>query len=288
MVEFGEKLKKVREEQGLTQQSLAERLYVTRQAVSRWECGARYPDLLTAKKIATILNVSLDELLSGEELKQNIEREPVLAKPIENIIQTVLYAVATIVYFLLCVFSVYALLNPNVALANTPAGESALRIGDVIRIAHFIAAVTGCVLSVKNKLTAKAVGCIMCVPYAMTAISFVATYIDMQMKDNGYIGLSGWLADFTVPLLFVICILAFFGLKDQRVPMGIIIGISILTIAYLTYFYKNKFIYFTDLGFVITTIHMTGKIGMAALLGYQAFVWNKKRKIACKISTHMG
>ena len=72
MVEFGEKLKQIREEKGLTQQSLAEKLYVTRQAVSRWECGARYPDLLTAKKIATILNTSLDELLSGEELKENI------------------------------------------------------------------------------------------------------------------------------------------------------------------------------------------------------------------------
>lgn len=138
MVEFGEKLKKVKEEQGLTQQSLAERLYVTRQAVSRWECGARYPDLLTAKKIATILNVSLDELLSGEELKQNIEKEPVLAKPIENIVQTVLYAVAMIVYFLLCVFSIYALMNSNEALANTPAGKNTLQIGDVIRIVYFI------------------------------------------------------------------------------------------------------------------------------------------------------
>lgn len=65
MVEFGEKIKHIREEKGMTQQTLAEKLYVTRQAVSRWECGARYPDLLTAKKIAKILNVSLDELLGA-------------------------------------------------------------------------------------------------------------------------------------------------------------------------------------------------------------------------------
>lgn len=39
MVEFGEKLKQIREEKGMTQQTLAEKLYVTRQAVSRWECG---------------------------------------------------------------------------------------------------------------------------------------------------------------------------------------------------------------------------------------------------------
>ena len=40
MVEFGEQLRKAREAKGMTQQTLAEHLYVTRQAVSRWECGA--------------------------------------------------------------------------------------------------------------------------------------------------------------------------------------------------------------------------------------------------------
>ena len=63
MVEFGEQLRRAREEKGMTQQSLAEQLYVTRQAVSRWECGDRYPDLLTTKKISQILEVSLDDLL---------------------------------------------------------------------------------------------------------------------------------------------------------------------------------------------------------------------------------
>ncbi|MFR1374365.1 MAG: helix-turn-helix transcriptional regulator [Eisenbergiella massiliensis] len=53
MVEFGEKVKKLREEKGMTQQTMADQLYVTRQAVSRWECGARFPDLLTAKKNCT-------------------------------------------------------------------------------------------------------------------------------------------------------------------------------------------------------------------------------------------
>ena len=37
MVEFGEKVKKLREEKGMTQQTMADQLYVTRQAVSRWE-----------------------------------------------------------------------------------------------------------------------------------------------------------------------------------------------------------------------------------------------------------
>lgn len=108
-MEFGEKVKQIREEHGMTQQTLAEKLYVTRQAVSRWECGARHPDLLTAKKIARILDVSLDELLSGEALRENIEREPVLEKPVENIVQTALYAGAAVIYLLLCLFSLYEL-----------------------------------------------------------------------------------------------------------------------------------------------------------------------------------
>lgn len=39
MAEFGEQLRKAREAKEITQQTLAEKLYVTRQAVSRWECG---------------------------------------------------------------------------------------------------------------------------------------------------------------------------------------------------------------------------------------------------------
>ena len=59
LAEFGENLKRVREQKGLTQQTLADNLYVTRQAVSRWEGGSRYPDLMTAKKMAQFLEVRM-------------------------------------------------------------------------------------------------------------------------------------------------------------------------------------------------------------------------------------
>lgn len=92
MVEFGEQLRTAREKKGMTQQSLAEQLYVTRQAVSRWECGDRYPDLLTTKKISLILDVSLDELLSENEMEKVVERNPVIEKPLANNIMIALYA----------------------------------------------------------------------------------------------------------------------------------------------------------------------------------------------------
>lgn len=53
MAEFGEQLKKAREELGMTQQSLADKVYVTRQTISRWESGARYPDVLTIGEMGT-------------------------------------------------------------------------------------------------------------------------------------------------------------------------------------------------------------------------------------------
>lgn len=283
MVEFGEKVKQIREERGMTQQTLAEKLYVTRQAVSRWERGARYPELLTAKKIARILDVSLDELLSGEELKENIEKEPILMRPIENIVQTILYTIAVIIYLLLCICSVYAFLNPNKALIGTPAGKITLITisSDATRAIHLIVTAIGLFFSVKNKLTAKITGYIMCTPYVLSSLSFLATYVDMRINNNGYMDVFGWITDFAIPLIFAVSILLFFVLKERRIPVGMIMGIYLITVGYLLWGYKNRFMRFTDLGFVVTTAHLIGKICMSALLGYQAYVLDKKRRVAC-------
>ena len=63
---FGNNIKKLREEKNLTQQQLADKLYVSRQTICRWENGSRCPDLITAKKLALELKVSMDELISDE------------------------------------------------------------------------------------------------------------------------------------------------------------------------------------------------------------------------------
>ena len=281
--EFGEKLKKVREERGLTQQTLAEKLYVTRQAVSRWECGARYPDLLTAKKIATILDVSLDELVSGEKLTENIEREPVLARPVENIVQTMLYTVAAIVYLLLCVFSLYSYIRPNEALANTPAGQitPVIICEDMMRLVHFLAVATGVILSARNRLNARLTGIIMCVPYALAAVSFLVTFADMQIKKNGYMDFSGWVEEFVIPLCMTVYIILFFVQRERRIPFIGIPVICVLTVSYLAEVYTDRLARTTDLGFVVMTVHMVGKVGMACLLMYQGYVWYRKKKVAC-------
>ena len=67
---LGDNIKRLREEHSLTQQQLADKLYVSRQTVCRWENGSRCPDLIMAKKLAAELGVSLDELISDEDLKE--------------------------------------------------------------------------------------------------------------------------------------------------------------------------------------------------------------------------
>ena len=60
-------LPRLRRERGLTQEELARRLYITRQAVSRWECGETSPGIDMIKLIARELNVPITELLDMPE-----------------------------------------------------------------------------------------------------------------------------------------------------------------------------------------------------------------------------
>jgi len=67
-MEFNDKLQQLRKEQGLTQEQLAEELYVSRSAISKWESGRGYPSFDSLKAISMLFSVSVDDLLSGEEL----------------------------------------------------------------------------------------------------------------------------------------------------------------------------------------------------------------------------
>ena len=61
---WNENIKIQREKNSLTQQQLADRLYVSRQTVCRWESGSRCPDLAMTKRIAQVFGITMDELLS--------------------------------------------------------------------------------------------------------------------------------------------------------------------------------------------------------------------------------
>ena len=67
-MEFNEKLQELRKQKGLTQEELAEALFVSRTAVSKWESGRGYPNIDSLKAISKFFGVTIDELLSGDEL----------------------------------------------------------------------------------------------------------------------------------------------------------------------------------------------------------------------------
>ncbi len=77
MMEFNEKLQQLRKSRGLTQEELAEALFVSRAAVSKWESGRGYPSIDSLKDISVFFSVTVDELLSSEKLLSIAEKENV-------------------------------------------------------------------------------------------------------------------------------------------------------------------------------------------------------------------
>lgn len=74
-MEFHEKLQELRKSRGLTQEELAEALFVSRTAISKWESGRGYPSIDSLKEISRYFSVSIDVLLSGDQLIMIAEKE---------------------------------------------------------------------------------------------------------------------------------------------------------------------------------------------------------------------
>ncbi len=78
-MEISAQIKKYRTGLGLSQEELAERVYVTRQSVSNWETGKTYPDLQSLLRMSDLFHVSLDQLIKGdvETMKKEIDQAEV-------------------------------------------------------------------------------------------------------------------------------------------------------------------------------------------------------------------
>ena len=103
-MELCEKLQELRKSRGLTQEELAEALYVSRTAVSKWESGRGYPSIDSLKGLASYFSVTIDELLSAEKLITLAEKEN------RSNIRTVLnllFGMADLLSFVLIVLPLY-------------------------------------------------------------------------------------------------------------------------------------------------------------------------------------
>ena len=65
-MEVGAQIKKYRSNMGISQEELAEKVYVSRQTVSNWETGKNYPDIHSVLLLSSVFNVSLDQLMKGD------------------------------------------------------------------------------------------------------------------------------------------------------------------------------------------------------------------------------
>lgn len=72
---FSEKLQLLRKNKGLTQEELAEKLSVSRQAVAKWESGQAYPDVYNLVQISDLMNVSVDYLVRDQDCAVRVGAE---------------------------------------------------------------------------------------------------------------------------------------------------------------------------------------------------------------------
>lgn len=79
-MEIGKQIKKFRTEMELSQEGLAERIFVSRQTISNWENNKNYPDLKSLLLLGSLFGVSLDILIKGdiEEMKEKIKTEDIV------------------------------------------------------------------------------------------------------------------------------------------------------------------------------------------------------------------
>ena len=91
---FSEKLQLLRKNKGLTQEELAEKTGVSRQAVAKWEAGQVYPDIFNLIQISNLLNVSVDYLVKDQDCtvrpaaKQDSDLEELIAFRLEANVHT--------------------------------------------------------------------------------------------------------------------------------------------------------------------------------------------------------
>ena len=103
-MEFHEKLQELRKNRGLTQEELADALYVSRTTISKWESGRGYPSIDSLREISRFFSVTIDDLLSGEKLLAIAETEN---KSNMRSICDLLFGMVDICSFLLIVLPLY-------------------------------------------------------------------------------------------------------------------------------------------------------------------------------------
>ena len=113
---LSEKIKKYRLDNNLTQEEFAAKLFVTRNAVSKWENDNGYPNIETLKDIAKLLNITIDELLGDDDIKT------ITINTNEKLNKYKIYGANILVFIL---YSLVAILIPHLMFESDPTSPMA-------------------------------------------------------------------------------------------------------------------------------------------------------------------
>lgn len=272
MAEFGENVRRLREAKGLTQQSLADELYVTRQAVSRWEGGSRFPDLMTAKKLATALGSTMDALLSDEDMKQYAQKSPVLESPVSKGAQIAVFAFGFAGYLTRLLWFALNLMDVK------GWGTSPVGIVEMIEIVLMAALFGfGTLAAIRDRLTPRVAAAIAAVYFGCAAL--------VQ-------ALSGAFRVETVTLVIVEVLLggcvAWYFLRDRLVKPWIVYGVCaagccarLVSAAYTLHVGSGLSSDMGSLVIISTLVHTLARLATLALLCVMArTLYRKRRRMA--------
>ena len=128
-MEIGKKLKDARMKSGFTQETVAEKINVSRQTISNWENEKSYPDIISVIALSDLYSISLDDLLKGDrEMMEHLEECTNVVKSTQKLIGAIILNATTVIllialsmflpdksYYLLVVFCL-AIMSSSVLL----------------------------------------------------------------------------------------------------------------------------------------------------------------------------
>ncbi len=277
MAEFGENLKKVREEKGITQQTLADHLYVTRQAISRWEGGSRFPDLMTAKKMAQYLEVSLDDLLSDDDMKTYAQNSVIMDTTVAKGVQLMILALAFMCTLIQIIqgTALYVIRDDNYMVSF---GFDGIR--NIIMMLIMAYGIWACL---KDKLTSMVAMWLAIVVGATDIMGGISLIFAQHFEGHlTYICLA-----IAVNLIMIVVCVRFFKGKRRVSPLSVYVLSAVLSLYTLCTFVLN----FNqdipvDIKREIITMDMVGVFQVLlffSLLSVMAYNVDRKRKLAARM-----
>lgn len=282
MAEFGENIRRAREDMGITQQTLADKLYVTRQAVSRWENGSRYPDLLTAKRLAATLDTNLDDLLAEDDMRTYPEVNPVIEYPLYKRIQTALFSAAFMVHLVQLIWYIgFTVIDFRFMLSWERTGQISSIIASAVITGTLL---YGAVKSARDSVTPRVAAMIATIIIGTDVLNQLVIQC-MEWRNHPASSVSiGFFVYLIFNITFIVLVLVFFLSEKPRSPIPVYIAAGFDMVMFIASYTINLI---STVGTAqITKFMMTSSLRIFAVLLipalfiYMTAVLYRKRRLA--------